>query len=73
MQNMDTALAAGGRLLIAALFLVSGVGKIVAPAVIQGYIASAGLPAPLLAYLIVRWSKTTSTEGTEPWYPTREN
>jgi putative oxidoreductase len=52
MQNMDTALAAGGRLLIAVLFLLSGVGKITAPAMIQGYIASAGLPAPLLAYLI---------------------
>ena len=52
MQNLETAFAAGGRLLIAALFLLSGVGKIAAPAMIQGYIASAGLPAPLLAYLI---------------------
>jgi putative oxidoreductase len=52
MQNLDTALAAGGRFLIAALFLLSGVGKIAAPAMIQGYIASAGLPAPLLVYLI---------------------
>ena len=52
MQNLDTALAAVGRFLIAALFLLSGVGKIAAPAMIQGYIASAGLPAPLLVYLI---------------------
>jgi putative oxidoreductase len=52
MQNLDTALAAGGRFLIAALFLLSGIGKIAAPAMTQGYIASAGLPAPLLAYLI---------------------
>jgi putative oxidoreductase len=52
MQNLDTALAAGGRFLLAALFLLSGVGKIAAPAMIQGYIASAGLPAPLLVYLI---------------------
>jgi putative oxidoreductase len=52
MQNLDTALAAGGRLLIAALFLLSGIGKISTPAMTQGYIASAGLPAPLLAYLI---------------------
>ena len=43
---------AGGRLLIAALFLLSGVGKIAAPAMIQGFIASAGSPAPMLAYLI---------------------
>jgi putative oxidoreductase len=52
MQNLDTALAAGGRLLIAALFLLSGIGKIAAPAMVQGYIASTGLPAPLIAYLI---------------------
>ena len=41
-----------GRLLIAALFLISGLGKIAAHALTQGYIASAGLPFPLLAYLI---------------------
>ena len=52
MQNLDTALAASGRLLIAALFILSGIGKIAAPTAIEGYIASAGLPAPLLGYLI---------------------
>src|SRR3989442_2329227 len=41
-----------GRLLIAALFLISEVGKVAAPALTQGYIASAGLPFPLLAYLV---------------------
>ena len=41
-----------GRLLIAALFLISGLGKIAAPALTQAYIASAGLPFPLLAYLV---------------------
>src|SRR5712664_767523 len=41
-----------GRLLIAALFLISGLGKIAAPALTQGYIASAGLPFPLLANLV---------------------
>src|SRR3982074_165525 len=51
MQNLDTAFAASGRLLIAALFILSGVGKIAAPVTIEGYIASAGLPAPLLGYL----------------------
>jgi len=50
--DLDTALAASGRFLIAALFLLSGVAKIAAPAMIEGYIASAGLPAPLLGYLI---------------------
>ena len=52
MENLDTALAASGRLLIAALFILSGIGKISAPTAIEGYIASAGLPAPLLGYLI---------------------
>ena len=41
-----------GRLLIAALFLISGFGKMATPALTQGYIASAGLPFPLLAYLV---------------------
>jgi putative oxidoreductase len=45
-------LGAAGRLLIAAIFLVSGVGKVAAPAMTQGFIASAGLPFPLLAYLV---------------------
>ena len=52
MQNQSTALAAAGRLLIAVLFLMGGVGKIAAPAATQGYIASVGLPAPLFGYLI---------------------
>jgi putative oxidoreductase len=45
-------LPALGRLLIAVIFVLSGVGKLAAPAATQAYIASAGLPAPLLAYLV---------------------
>src|SRR5258705_13871059 len=45
-------LGAVGRFLIAALFLISGLGKIATPALTQGFIASAGLPFPLLAYLV---------------------
>ncbi|HEV2551909.1 MAG TPA: DoxX family protein [Stellaceae bacterium] len=41
-----------GRALIALPFLLSGVGKIAAPAFTQGYIASVGLPLPLVAYAI---------------------
>jgi putative oxidoreductase len=41
-----------GRLLNAALFPVSGFGKIATPALTQGFITSAGLPFPLLAYLL---------------------
>ena len=47
-----SSVAAFGRLLLAAIFLISGVGKILAPAMTQGYIAAAGLPLPLVAYLI---------------------
>ena len=45
-------IAASGRLLLALIFLISGVGKIAAPAMTLGYIASAGLPLPAIAYLI---------------------
>jgi len=42
--------AAVGRLLLATLFLISGFSKLAAPAGTIGYIASAGLPLPELAY-----------------------
>ena len=41
-----------GRLLIAALFVLAGLHKITDSAGTQAYITSAGLPMPLLAYLI---------------------
>ena len=44
--------AAIGRLMIAILFLLSGLGKIAAPAMTQAYIASTGLPLPIAGYLI---------------------
>ncbi len=50
--NVQPAVAAAARVLLAALFLVSGVEKVFAPAMIQGYIASAGLPVPSLVYVI---------------------
>jgi putative oxidoreductase len=40
-----------GRILVATIFILSGLGKIGAPAATQGYIAAMGLPAPLLAYI----------------------
>src|SRR5216683_876285 len=52
MLNKTPYIGAAGRLLIAALFLISGLGKIAAPAMMQGVIASAGLPFPLLALLV---------------------
>jgi putative oxidoreductase len=51
MKSYTPAVAAVGRLLIAAIFIMSGLGKIADPAGTQAYIGSAGLPAPLLAYL----------------------
>ena len=50
--NAQPAVAAAGRVLLAALFLVSGIQKLFVPDMIQGYIASAGLPVPSLVYVI---------------------
>lgn len=44
--------AAVGRLLLAILFIFSGLGKLVAPEATQGYIAAVGLPLPMLSYLL---------------------
>lgn len=53
MTNLQTSLLpAVGRVLMATLFLVSGFGKLMAPAATKGYIAAAGLPLPEVAYLI---------------------
>jgi putative oxidoreductase len=41
-----------GRILIGIVFLLSGVSKLAAAQATQGYIASVGLPLPLLGYLI---------------------
>jgi putative oxidoreductase len=52
MNSYNPYLPTIGRALIAAIFIFSGLGKIAAPAMTQGYIASVGLPAPLLGYLL---------------------
>ena len=52
MNNQTASIAAFGRLLMGAVFAFSGLGKIMAPTMTQGYIASAGLPVPLAAYLV---------------------
>jgi putative oxidoreductase len=49
-SNNDVSLLAG-RLLVAIIFLISGVGKLISPGLTIGYIASLGLPAPLLGYI----------------------
>ena len=44
--------AAAGRILLAVLFILGGVSKLGNPAGTQAYIASVGLPFPLLAYIV---------------------
>ena len=51
-SNPTNAFAFVGRLLIAALFILGGLGKLAAPEATQGYIASVGLPAPLLGLVV---------------------
>jgi putative oxidoreductase len=52
MEKYATLIAAAGRFLLAVLFILSGLSKCAAPAATQAYIASAGLPAPLISYLV---------------------
>ena len=49
-KSASDTLALVGRILIAAIFLLSGVSKVTQPAATIGYIASAGLPLPTLAF-----------------------
>jgi putative oxidoreductase len=51
MTKQTDTIALTGRVLIAVLFILSGLSKVAAPAATQAYIASAGLPAPVLAYI----------------------
>jgi putative oxidoreductase len=44
-------LALIGRILMAIIFLISGLGKVAAPSATIGYITSLGLPAPTLGYI----------------------
>jgi putative oxidoreductase len=48
----QSALALTGRLLLAAIFVISGLGKIADPAGTIGYITSVGLPAPSASYAL---------------------
>ena len=50
MTKQNDAVALVGRILLAVLFLMSGIGKLAAPAATQGYIAAMGLPLPVLSY-----------------------
>ena len=52
MNSSSSLVPALGRLLLAAIFLLSGVGKLGAPAATIGYIAAAGLPLPQLGFAV---------------------
>ncbi|MBD9434779.1 DoxX family protein [Pseudoxanthomonas sp. PXM03] len=47
-----SALALSGRLLMATIFIISGVGKVTNPGATAAFIAAAGLPLPQVALLI---------------------
>lgn len=47
-SNQTSFVPAIGRALLAAIFLISAVGKLAAPAATMGYIAAMGLPFPAL-------------------------
>ncbi|MCJ2072508.1 DoxX family protein [Methylobacterium sp. J-030] len=48
--SLAALLSATGRVLMSALFLVSGAGKLAAPAATLATIEAAGLPLPMLSY-----------------------
>jgi putative oxidoreductase len=52
MVNLDRYAAAVGRLLLVALFFVSAIGKLTAPAATKAYIVAMGLPLPDLAFWV---------------------
>jgi putative oxidoreductase len=41
-----------GRILVATIFIMGGIGKLTAPGATQGYIAAMGLPVPIAAYIV---------------------
>ena len=52
MTKQYDSVAVAGRVLIGVLFFMSGLSKLAAPAATQGYIASVGLPAPVVAFAV---------------------
>ena len=52
MEKYAPTIAAVGRILIAVVFLMSGLSKLAAPAATIGYITAVGLPLPGLGFLI---------------------
>ena len=51
-SHTQSALPLVGRILLATIFILSGLFKLAAPEGTQAYIASVGVPVPLLTYLV---------------------
>ena len=51
-SSVTSLVPAAGRAMISVLFLLSGVGKVAAPAATIGYIKSVGLPLPSVAFAL---------------------
>jgi putative oxidoreductase len=51
-SSQASLIAAFGRVLIAVIFVMSGLGKLAAPDATIGYISAANLPFPFLAYVV---------------------
>jgi putative oxidoreductase len=52
MLNLNSSTSALGRVLLATIFIGSGLGKIAAPSMTLAYISAAGLPLPYVAYAL---------------------
>ena len=52
MTKMTPAVAALGRVLLAAIFIQGGFGKLLSPEQTMGYIGASGLPMPGIAYAV---------------------
>jgi putative oxidoreductase len=51
-ESLSSFVAAAGRLLLAAIFIMAGASKLGTSAATQDYIAGSGLPVPVLAYWV---------------------
>jgi putative oxidoreductase len=51
-MRTEDGVAVAGRILLATIFVISGGGKVADPHGTQAFIASAGLPVPIIAYCV---------------------
>jgi uncharacterized membrane protein YphA (DoxX/SURF4 family) len=69
MTRYNDVLALIGRILIAALFLPSGLSKLAAPAATQAYITAMGLPAPALICYVADDRRVGGKHLADRWLP----